>query len=286
MGPTDMADPCAELNAAGLTPQATAYVFHIAFSLLLARAAISAYSQLGIFTSLSFLVVAAAVIVLQVGFSDVVREAQACASVGHAVAWTDESSVWLFNAPFALIWAGAASWGILAFTAPSADGPFTLSLPPVLGSSSVARVLCFLPSLGSIYAAVFLVGGGALIKPLGSKLYWFEPVLAATLTLSGFTWLMVALGGGRLIKIKTWSKIPFSRAIALLIGVSAAYYCVWRLNGGLVLSAEQWAVDSPLRQAFEAGNPAKKHSWQHLGFLRDAARSVGVPFLIPSHNKI
>lgn len=270
-------EPC-DLNAAGLTPAATAYLGHIAFSMLLVRSVAIAHRSLGLLTSGAFVAVAIAEIVLQCGFSDVVVRAQECTSAGSEVAWSDGSSVWLFNAPFMAIWAGAATWGMLGLLGPSADGPFTISLPQVLGSTT-GRFLCVLPSLGSVYAAIFLVGGGALIKPLSSKLYWFEPLLAATLTLSGFTWLAVAVGGPDLIKVKTWSKVPFSRVLALLMGVSAAYYCVWRLNGGLVLSAAQWSPDSELRKAFEAVN-TKRHSWQHLGFLRDAAKSLGVPLLI------
>jgi len=265
------------VNAAGLTWEATAYVFHISIALLLLRAIYTSYKSLGKLASAVFLAVAAAEIVFQAGFTDVVRQAQACA--GDDV-WRDGSSVWLFNVPFAFIWLGAAAWGILAFTAP---GSLTsLSLPQKIGQSPVLRALCFLPGLGSVYAVTFLVGGGTLMKPRDSHLYWFEPFLATVLTLSGFTWLAIATQGAKLIKQKTWSKIPFSRVLAAIIALSAAYYCVWRLNGGLILSSEQWSASSPIRRAFESANlDGETHqSWQHVEFLRKAASAVGVPFLI------
>ena len=51
-----------DLNAAGLTPEATAYVVHIAFALLLVRTACTAHRAIGTATSLAFLAFAFAVI--------------------------------------------------------------------------------------------------------------------------------------------------------------------------------------------------------------------------------
>ena len=274
-----------DLNAMGLTPTATAYLFHIGFSLLLVRAVYHARAQLGLATSLAFLGVSALEIGGQFGFEDVLPVAQKCTDIFQGkggVEWRDGSSVWLYNIPFAMIWCGAAAWGILAVSAPSADGPMTILLPQSIMHPVVRLTLC-LPALGSVYAALFLAGGGSLIKPLSSQLYFFEPVLAATLTLSGFTWLAVAVGGKDLIKIKTWSRsVPFSRLVALFIGASAAYYCVWRLNGGLVLSANQWRPESPLRKAFEEHNgQGETHvEWQHVEVLRSFAERMGVIGLI------
>ena len=289
--------PSCELNAAGLTPAATAYVLHVAFGVLLVCTAIRCRAELGLLTSLTFGCIGSAAIVLQrgildirsepgAGFRGVLVEAQQCMSTSGGTGilsrgpeWTDGSSVWLFNVPFALIWAGAASWGCLALVAPSSDGLGTIALPQSLGSP-LWRSLCCVPSVGTLYALVFLVGGGSLIKPLSSQLYFYEPLLATILTLSGLPWLAVAIGGPNLIKVKTWSKVPLTRVAALLIGVSASYYCVWRLNGGLVLSAEQWAPDAPLRRAFEATNGQPHSEWQHVGLLRSAAKAMGAIGLI------
>jgi len=267
-----------ELNSAGLTWEATAYLFHIAFALLLLHTIYTSFKSIGALKSLAFGAVAIAEIVFQAGFTGVLKKAQAC--VGDEV-WRDGSSVWLFNLPFAFIWLGAASWGLLAFSAPGSWD--VISLPQELGTNKLIRLFCALPGIGSLYAVIFLVGGGTLMKPEGSSLYWFEPILAATLTLSGFTWLAIALGGADFIKMKSWSKIPLSRPVAFFIGLSAAYYCVWRLNGGLVLSSQQWSsTHSTIRKSFEANNlNGEEHkSWQHLPLLRKAAAAVGVPFLI------
>lgn len=277
--------PSCDLNAAGLTPSASAYILHIAFALMLISAALRCNAQLGPLTSCAFLVVGLAAIVMQrgildvrtnAGFNGVLVEAQQCASTG-GVAWTDGSTAWLFNIPFALIWLGAAAWGCLGLVAPSAGSYARVALPPALEKFGW-RVLCTLPSMGSLYAIVFLLGGGTLIKPLSSRLYWFEPVLAATLTVSGLPWLGVAVAGPDLINA---TKLPLTRAAALFIGLSASYYCVWRLNGGLVLSAEQWSADAPLRLAFEAANlNGQRHTdWMHaldVGVLRSVAEAVGV----------
>ena len=49
-------------------------------------------------------------------------KAQRCIGNVGGAEWTDGSEVWLFNVPFALVWAGAAAWGVLGVTAPSAVG--------------------------------------------------------------------------------------------------------------------------------------------------------------------
>ena len=46
-------------------------------------------------------------------------------------------------------------------------GVGTIALPQTLGRP-IWRLLCVLPSVGTLYAALFLVGGGTLIKPLSS----------------------------------------------------------------------------------------------------------------------
>ena len=281
-----------DLNAAGLSAAATAYLLHVAFALLLIGTAFRCQPSLGPLTALIFVGVGTAAIVLQrgildvrvepgAGFRGVLGDAQRCMSTGGGMGpeWTDGSSVWLFNVPFALLWAGAAGWGCLALAAPAADGIGTMALPQAL-ARPLWRCLCVLPSVGTLYAAIFLVGGGTLIKPLSSQLYAFEPLLATILTLSGLPWLAVAIGGRRLIKVKTWSKVPLSRAAALLMGASAVYYCVWRLNGGLVLSAAQWAPDAPLRRAFEATHGRPHVEWQHMAWLRSAAEALGAIGLI------
>ena len=128
-----------DLNAMGsrLRP---AYLFHIGFSLLLVRAVYHARAQLGLATSLAFLGVSALEIGGQFGFEDVLPVAQKCTDVFQGkggVEWRDGSSVWLYNIPFAMIWCGAAAWGSLAVSAPSADGPMTILLP-----QSIMRTCC------------------------------------------------------------------------------------------------------------------------------------------------
>ena len=126
-----------DLNAMGLTPTATAYLFHIGFSLLLVRAVYNARAQLGVATSLAFLSVSALEIGGQLGFADVLPMAQKCTDIFEGkggIEWRDGSSVWLFNIPFAMIWCGAAAWGIAGSRRSLLDAPTSSTSAKLLTS--------------------------------------------------------------------------------------------------------------------------------------------------------
>jgi len=260
-------------NAFALTEEATAYVGHISFALILLY--VSVVSQkirivMPWVVRVIFMGVALSILFQTNGyFKDVMLDAQKCAQPeDNSLEWVDGSSKWLFNIPFATIWIGAALYGIAGLCEPGSFLRFEFPLAPADADSFLFRSICLLFPLSTCYAGLFLLGGGTLMKPLQQRLFVFEAPLATTLTVSGLCYFPVALFGAGLTKRRAWlSSVLSLRPLAIAVGFSACYYCIWRLNGGLNLFPSQWGENSPLRKQIgtEIG------VWHHVEPLKELA---------------
>lgn len=264
----------AETNALALTGEASAYVGHITFSLMLLYCSVVSpkiRKALPWVVIMTFVTVAFSILFQTNGyFKDAVVNAQVCAQPeGMDLVWVDDSTKWLFNIPFAVIWISAAMYGLAGAFEPGTFLRFEFPADPETANAGWFRGLCLLPAVGTVYAALLLLGGGSLIKPLPQRLFPFEVPLASTLTVSGLCWLPLALYGAGLAKRRAWSQSILSfRPLAIMVGFSACYYCIWRLNGGLVLFPSQFGTESAFRLQLQRG------AWQHVGPLKEFAASL------------
>lgn len=195
-----------------------------------------------------FVLALALLLLVQFKFRSIVQDAQACAKpTGGNVIWSDKTKKWYRDAPFFVLFFLALCYGLCVFASGSAffyDPNSILPSPENRAAHVLLRVILILPLAASLYYIwKVVVEKLQLLKPVSSRLLWFERPLAAFFAI---VWLFLipyvvspsAHAGVTPPSSKIYSfanKLVTCRLLPAISLFGAIYVLVWRLQGGLFL---------------------------------------------------
>ena len=233
-------------NCLGLNKGSTCYLVHVFLAVVVIFLSIHPQTRNVSWQSITLIAVSVALF-LQIGFWNVNRQAQECAQpADKSIPWTDNSLFWYKDPFFLTLCVSSLLYGLCLFM-PGTVACFDLEkfLPASSVGKLIVRVTAVLPTLGFIYYFIWHVAmKNQLVKPVRSKMHWWERPLAIMFSLVFIPFLLYTIFGDNLITgeggFKVLRKFFTFRLWPAILLIAVLYVFVWRLQGGLFVSDKQY----------------------------------------------